>query len=144
MSCLVAEYAKFDVRAVIRFLQAEAVNQSEIHRRLQGVYGPNVLSRKDGHVWCHKFTDRRTDLKDDPEKKRGRPRTSHTDDNCSKVERLIKDDRRIKVREIAEVTGIPTSKSTVYEIIRVCDLNFHKVSARWVPEILSMTRKSIE
>ncbi|GBM47885.1 hypothetical protein AVEN_75310-1 [Araneus ventricosus] len=47
------------------------------------------------------------DLKDDQEKKGGRLRTSHTDDNCSEIKRLIKDDCRINVCEIAEVTGIP-------------------------------------
>ncbi|GBM95953.1 hypothetical protein AVEN_173976-1 [Araneus ventricosus] len=46
------------------------------------------------------------DLKDDPEKKRCKPRTSHTDDNCSNVERLIMEDCRVKVREIVELTGI--------------------------------------
>ncbi|GBN25758.1 hypothetical protein AVEN_30685-1 [Araneus ventricosus] len=43
MAYLIAEYAKFEVRAVIRVLQAEGVNQSEIHHRLQGVYGPKGL-----------------------------------------------------------------------------------------------------
>ncbi|GBL90705.1 hypothetical protein AVEN_223356-1 [Araneus ventricosus] len=85
MACLIVEYTKFEIHAVIRFLQAERVNQSEVHRRLQGVYGLNVLRRKKVNVWCQQFKDGRTDLNDDEEKKRGRPRTSHTDDNCSKV-----------------------------------------------------------
>ncbi|KAK4877667.1 hypothetical protein RN001_010173 [Aquatica leii] len=104
MACVIAEYSKCEVRAVIRFLQAEESNQSEIHRRLEGVY-----------------------------KNRGRARTSYTDENCSIVEGLIMEDRRIKVREIAEMIGIP--KSCVHEII--CSLNFRKISARWVPKILS-------
>jgi DNA-binding IclR family transcriptional regulator len=41
------------------------------------------------------------------------------------VEGLIREDQRVKVCEIAEVTGI--AKSTVHEIIS--DLNFRKVSA---------------
>lgn len=138
MACVIAEYSKCEVRAVIRFLQAEGVNQSEIHRRLEGVYGPKVLSRKEVSVWCKKFKDGRTDLIDDPEKNRGRPRTSHTDENCSIVEGLIREDRRIKVREIEEMTGIP--KSCVHEII--CDLNFRKVSSRWVPKMLSENHKT--
>ncbi|KAF2896065.1 hypothetical protein ILUMI_10109 [Ignelater luminosus] len=50
----------------------------EIRRRLQGVYGLNVLRRKEVSVWCKEFEDGRGELKDDPEKKRDRPRTSHT------------------------------------------------------------------
>jgi DNA-binding IclR family transcriptional regulator len=42
------------------------------------------------------------------------------------VEGLMREDRRVKVREITEVTGI--AKRTVHEIIP--DLNLHKVTAR--------------
>jgi hypothetical protein len=63
-------------------------------------------------------------LNADPHIRRGRPRTSHTDENCVIVEGLIREDGRVKVREIAKVTGI--AKSTLNEIIS--DLNFRKVS----------------
>jgi hypothetical protein len=63
----------------------------------------------------------------------GRPRTSHTDENCVIVEGLIKDDRIVKVHEISEVTGI--AKGAVHEISS--NLKAHKVSARWVPKILT-------
>jgi ribosomal protein L13 len=51
---------------------------------------------------------------------------------------LIGEDQRVKLREIAEMTGI--AKSTVHEIIS--DLNFHKVSAHWVPKMLTEEHKS--
>jgi hypothetical protein len=76
-------------------------------------------------MWCNKFKDGGTGLNDDPQKHRGRPRTSHTDENCVIVKGLIREDRRVEVCEIAEVTGI--AKRTVCEIIS--DLNFHQVSA---------------
>jgi hypothetical protein len=41
------------------------------------------------------------------------------DENCVIVKSLIREDQRVKVREIVEVTG--TAKSTVHEIIP--DLN---------------------
>ncbi|GBO30237.1 hypothetical protein AVEN_31469-1 [Araneus ventricosus] len=49
------------------------------------------LKPKKVNVWCQQFKDGRTDLKGDQEKKTDRPRTSHTSDNCSKFERLIKE-----------------------------------------------------
>jgi hypothetical protein len=76
-------------------------------------------------VWCSKFKDGQTSLNDDPQKHKGRPRTSHTDENCVIVDGLIRENRRVKVHEVAEVTGI--AKSTIHEIIS--DLNFHKMSA---------------
>ncbi|KAF2882426.1 hypothetical protein ILUMI_23745 [Ignelater luminosus] len=95
MACVIAECSKCEERG--------------------GVYGPNVLNQKEVTVWCKKSEDRRTGLNNDPEKKRGRPKTSHTDDNCTIAERLIRKDRRIIVCEIAEIIGIP--RSYVYEII---------------------------
>jgi predicted transcriptional regulator len=77
-------------------------------------------------------------LNDYTQKHRGRPRTSHTDEYCVIVEGLIREDRRVKVLEIAEVSGI--EKSTVHEIIS--DLNFRKVSACWVPKMLTEEHKS--
>jgi hypothetical protein len=75
-------------------------------------------------------------LNDDPEKHRGRPKTSHTDENCVNVEGLIREDRRVKVRKIAE--GI--AKSTVHKIIS--DFNFRTVSVRWVPKMFTEEHKS--
>jgi hypothetical protein len=65
-------------------------------------------------------------LIDNPRKHRGRPRTSHTDDNCVTVENLIKEERRIKIHEISEVTDI--ARNIVHEIISY--LSFRKISAR--------------
>jgi hypothetical protein len=38
-------------------------------------------------------------IADDPEKYRDRPETSHTDENCVNVEGLIREERRVKIRE---------------------------------------------
>jgi hypothetical protein len=92
-------YSKFEVREVVRFLQAEEVSQSEIYRRLASVYGQKVFSRKEVFLWCNKFKDGGTALNVEPEKQRGRPRASHTDENCVIVEGLIKEGRGVKFRE---------------------------------------------
>jgi hypothetical protein len=52
----------------------------------------------------------------------------HIYENCVIVEGLIKKDRRVKFREIAEVTDI--TKGVVHKVI--IDLNFCKMSARWL------------
>jgi hypothetical protein len=54
-------------------------------------------------------------INDDAEKQRGRLRSSHTDENCVIAEGLMRKDRRVKVREITQMTG--TAKSTLQEII---------------------------
>lgn len=47
--------AKYEVRAVIRFLQAEDHSAAQIHRRMNLVYEENFIN--DGSVWewCQKL-----------------------------------------------------------------------------------------
>jgi hypothetical protein len=44
MAILIENYSEFEVRAVVRFLQAEGVSENEIHCRLVSVYAENVFS----------------------------------------------------------------------------------------------------
>jgi hypothetical protein len=70
------------------------------------VYGQKVFSRKEVSVWRNKFKNGRMTLNDDLQKYRGRPGTSHTDENYVIVEGLKREARRVEDREIAEVAGI--------------------------------------
>jgi hypothetical protein len=106
MAGAIENYSKFEVRAAVKFLQAEKVSRSEIYRRLVSVYGQNVFNRKEVSVRWSKFKDGQTALNDDPQKHIGISMTSHTDENGVTVEGLMREDRRVKVPEIAEVTGI--------------------------------------
>ncbi|KAL6252271.1 hypothetical protein P5V15_003009 [Pogonomyrmex californicus] len=53
---------------------------------------------------------------------------------------MVLDDRRIKVREIAEAMGI--SKERVCHIFTE-ELDMRKLSARWVPRLLTLDQKRI-
>jgi hypothetical protein len=65
MAGVIANYSNFEVRAVVRFSQAEGVSQREIQRRLVSVYGQKIFSWKEVSVWCNKFKVGRTALNDD-------------------------------------------------------------------------------
>ena len=62
----------------------------------------------------------------------GRPKTATTGENIAKVHQMVLDDRRIKVREIAEVMNM--SKERVCHILNQ-HLGMRKLSARWVPRL---------
>jgi hypothetical protein len=62
---------KREIRAVIRFLQAEGHSAAGVRRRMRAVYGPNFMSDKCVREWCRKFCDGRTDVHD--EGGQGRP-----------------------------------------------------------------------
>jgi hypothetical protein len=89
------------------FLQAEGVRQSEIHRHLGNVCGQVVFSRKEVPVWRNKFEDGRMTLGYDPEKHRGRPRTTHTDGNSSIIEGLLRKDGRVRLPEAFRSHVVP-------------------------------------
>ena len=70
----------------------------------------------------------------------GRQKTATADDNIAKVHQMVLDDRRIKVREIAEVMRM--SKERVCHILHQ-DLGMRKLSARWVPRLLTLDQKRV-
>ena len=55
-----------------------------------------------------------------------------------KIYKIVLDDRRLKVRELADMVGI--SKSAV-NIILIENLNMRKLCARWVPRLLTKEQK---
>ena len=75
----------------------------------------------------------RDSLEDDP--RPGRPADVISQEMIDRVERLVLNNRRIKVAELASECGI--SIGSVYTIIHE-HLGMSKVSARWVPKNLNM------
>jgi len=69
----------------------------------------------------------------------GAPKTATTEDNVTKIHDLVLADRRLKIREIAETVGM--SKDRVGQILHEI-LGIRKLSARWVPRLLTPDNKS--
>jgi [histone H3]-lysine36 N-dimethyltransferase SETMAR len=122
-------------RDIIFFLWKEGVPGAQIEERLTGVFGEAALGKRAVYQWIQRFKDGRTTTDDDD--RSGRPCSSATAENIQAVEELILQDRRITVKEIADMRGI--SVGTVSGIIK--DLRFSKVCARWIPKLLSDPQK---
>ncbi|GFO43447.1 histone-lysine N-methyltransferase SETMAR [Plakobranchus ocellatus] len=93
------------------FLVSKGTKPSEIHKQIAETYGEGAMSRSRVYQWCTWFGEGRTSLGDEP--KSGRPKTSTNEENTTRVDELIRGDRRMKIREIALKLEIP--KSTVHE-----------------------------
>jgi histone-lysine N-methyltransferase SETMAR len=78
----------------------------------------------------------RTSPEADP--REGRPKIATTPGIIEQVHDMVLDDRRMKVREIAETTGI--SKERVGYILHE-ELDMKKLCARWVPRLLTADKK---
>ncbi|GFX58090.1 putative mariner transposase [Trichonephila clavipes] len=93
-------------------------------------------------TFIRNFGNGRQDVEDDS--RPGRPSTSKTDENFEKVASLIRSDRRLSIRVIAETVNI--DKECVRQILHD-NLNMQKVCAEMVPKILTFeqqaTRKNV-
>ena len=110
--------------STIRFLWAEGSKGPENIRRLSAQYRDQTLPRS---AVCHSlklFKDGPKSVSDNASS--GRPVAAATDENITPVERLIFNDRRVSVIEIAHEVDI--SAGGAYDIIRN-KLKFHKVVA---------------
>ncbi|GFR64245.1 histone-lysine N-methyltransferase SETMAR [Elysia marginata] len=94
------------------------------------------MSRSRVYQWCTWFGEGPTSLNDEP--KSSRPKTSTNEENTTRVDELIKRDKRMKIRQIALKLKIP--KNTVHELVHDT-LGYRNVSARWVPKALTEDHK---
>jgi hypothetical protein len=76
MASVAENCSKFEVRAVVRFLQAEGVHESKINCRLVSVYGQNVFHQKEVPVWRKLHNEELHRLYSSPSIIRMRPRHS--------------------------------------------------------------------
>ena len=124
-----------EVRGVIRFLQAENVRHSEIHRRLVAVYGEHVMNAASVRKWCTIPRNGQTDVNDT---ERSGPPSVITDALKQKVNRIIRENRHFTISEVYEQCP-EVSCTIVYEIVTE-HLQYRKICRRWVARRPSGTR----
>lgn len=137
MAVAIDSPAKCELRAVIRFLQAEGNSAVEIHRRMSRVYGDSFMSDGVVREWCRKFKDGRTDVHD--EGGQGRKSVA-TDDIVQRVDQAVKENRRFTISELS-MKFPEVSRSSLYSIVTE-QLGYRKVCARWVPKMLTDDHKT--
>jgi len=126
-------------RAVIEFLTHENEAPVEIHRRLLAVYDEQTVDISTVRRWVRKSKASGGKLDVTYQPRSGRPTTSTNEQNKQKVNELIRENRRITQRTIAETLSI--SLASVNET--VSDLEYTKVCARWVPRQLTPEMKTV-
>jgi histone-lysine N-methyltransferase SETMAR len=130
--------ANFEHRAVIKYLLKKGMSFTEIYDDMLNTLGEGCPSYTTIRKWGNEFKRGRISLEDDP--RSGRPKTATTPEMVDKVHDLMLNDRRLKASEIAEAVGI--SKERVLYILHE-ELDMRKLSARWVPRLLTMEQKRV-
>jgi histone-lysine N-methyltransferase SETMAR len=104
---------------------------------LQQAFGDNAMSQSKAFLWYKRFKDERTSVDDD--ERSGRPSTSTTPENTAKVREAILAGRRQTIYDVCEIVGL--SYGTVQRIL-ADNLNMRRISARFVPRLLSDDQKA--
>jgi len=99
---------------------------------LQQAYGEDCLSRTQCHEWYQRFKSGITSVEDDP--KSGRPSTSMDNDHAEKVLAVIRRNRRLTLREVAEEAGFCRSPC---HLILTDKLKMRRVAAKFVLRLLT-------
>jgi transposase len=95
---------KIEYRAVIKFFVKEGLTPNKIHSKFIKFYGNFSPSFSTIRKWSAEFKRGRNSLEDDPRAER--PKSAKTPEIIEQVHDLLLDDRRTKVREIAETVVI--------------------------------------
>ena len=109
---------------------------TETFEILKIAFGEEAMCRTHTYERWKRFKEGRTSVDDDP--RSGRPSTSKTDDNVAKVRDVIRSNRRLTVREVAEEVSI--SKIVCHEILTE-NLGMNRVAAKFVPRLLTDDQK---
>ncbi|KAJ4445317.1 hypothetical protein ANN_07122 [Periplaneta americana] len=137
MNDVIDNPADFEVRSVIRFLNARHLKPAEIYRQLKEVYGDTVMNERNVRKWCEMFNIGRTNVHD--ETRPGRP-SLITEDLKTKVNDRILQDRRTSLDKL-HIAFPDISRSLLGEIVSQ-HLGYHKIYAPWVPRQLSDQHKT--
>lgn len=132
------ELTNRDWRPIILFLFKEGETPTRSAERLKAAFGDCAPARSTVSKWFSRFSEGRSSLDDD--ERGGRPSSYGNEENEELVWQLIQSDRRLTFDELEEKSGL--SRGTLQRIIHD-RLELSKVSARWVPRLLTAEQKVI-
>ncbi|XP_035226671.1 protein GVQW3-like [Stegodyphus dumicola] len=111
---------------------------AETYEMLKKVYGEEALFRSRTYEWFEHFRDGCESVEDDPHT--GRPQSVHTPEVIEKVRDLVKCDRRLTFRVIANELNM--DKKIVRRTLTQ-DLGKRKICSRFVPHHLRDEQKQL-
>ena len=127
---------KDEIRAYIKTRSKLGCSLKKLMTEISTAFGPSCVSYDTVRRWKKKFESGVESIKNAP--KSGRPKSASRKEIVSKIKEIIEGDARFTVRDIARKVGI--SLSTVHLILKK-HLKVRKISARWVPHLLTDEQK---
>lgn len=125
-------------RYAVKFCVRLGKNGVETVEMIRQAYGDKAMSKAQVCRWHKAFKEGREEVADEP--RSGRPSTSRTDDNVSRVRECLNKDRRLSVRLVADMLNLP--KTLVHDIV-TGEMQMRKVCAKLVPKILTDEQREL-
>lgn len=130
------EKRNLEQRVAIKFCVKLGESATETYGKILKVYGSDALSRAQVFRWFKEFKAGRESVED--EARSGRPVEVRTDSNAQRVRTLIRQDRRLTIRMLAQELNM--NRETVRKILRE-DFHMRKLCAKMVPKNLTEEQK---
>ena len=127
---------KDEIRAYIKARSKLGCSLKKLMTEISTAFGPSCVSYDTVRRWKKKFESGVESIKNAP--KSGRPKSASRKEIISKIKEIFEGDARFTVPDIARKVGI--SLSTVHLILKK-HLKVRKISARWVPHLLTDEQK---
>jgi histone-lysine N-methyltransferase SETMAR len=124
---------KVEFCTIIKFLTKQGKTPQTILEEMAVVYRNSCPKKTMIYKWNSLFKQGRDSLEDDP-----RPGSPVDAIMLENVEKLLLEDTRLKKKQLEEMVGI--SSTTILNILHQ-HLGLSKVSARWVPRMLTPLKK---
>ena len=126
-----------ETRAIIKFCCELGYSPTKTYEMLQTTTSRKNISRTQIFEWHRRFREGRESVRDNE----GKGRKSIVDSvMVASVETAVKRDRRVTMKELCGEKGY--SYGMVHRILTE-NLNMCKVSARWIPRILTDTHREV-
>lgn len=127
---------KNEFRVLIKHCFLMGKNTVEAQQWLIKCYAGSAPSKATICRWYADFKRGRMDTNDG--ERSGRPNEAVTQQNINQVLKIVMEDRKVKVREIAEIVKI--SAGSVFTILHK-NLAMKKLFSKWVPRLLTTDQK---
>jgi len=127
---------ELEQRMNIKFLVKLGNSGNEIREMLVQVYGDNTMKEAAVYQWVKRFSEGRDGVTD--EERSRQPATSRTEENIAKIHQIVRENRRLTVRSIAEQMNI--NRETVRKTLTE-NLDMRKVCAKIVLKELTKEHK---
>jgi histone-lysine N-methyltransferase SETMAR len=124
------------MKYAINFLVRDGWKAADISKKISDVYGDQALSRSQVFKLVSRASEGYSAAVRLPGS--GRPISATTEENVEKIDAMIREDRRISIRDIAEEISI--SLERVNHTIRDT-LGFKKCAAAWIPKDLTEAQR---